>query len=308
MNKNLRFLPKIFLKGMAMGMADLIPGVSGGTIALVAGIYERLINAISRVDRTAFSYLLQKKWKTFWTYIDGNFLFSLIVGILTSIFLFSKLIRWLLHAYPIYVWSFFFGLVWASGVYLFLQIKRKNGWVWAFWLAGIVLAWYVTSLVPLEGNPGPLFVFFSGFLASIAMILPGISGSFILVLLGMYAFILQAVHELKIGVLLLVAAGVVTGLLSFSRLLKKLFRDYPDLTMGLLSGFLFGSLNKLWPWKEIVKKDMIEGKEIILQTKNVWPGDYSSDPHWIGALIAALAGVLVLWLLERTEKHNSATR
>ncbi len=304
MNKNLRFFPVIFFKGMAMGMADLIPGVSGGTIALVAGIYERLINAISNLDKTAVSYLIQRKWKSFWSHVDGNFLLSLVLGILTSVFLFSKLIHWLLENYPVYIWSFFFGLVWASGIYLLLQIKHKNFWVWFFWILGIILAWYITSLVPFEGRPTGFYLFFSGFLASIAMILPGISGSFILVLLGSYAFILQAVHELKIGVLLIVTVGVVTGLLSFSRLLKKLFRDYHDTTLGLLSGFLFGSLNKLWPWKEVIKKDIIEGKEIILQTRNVLPSDFSSDPHLFGALISAFAGVIILWFLEKAGKHN----
>ncbi len=300
MKKIFKWIPSVYFKGMAMGAADLIPGVSGGTIALIAGIYERLVNAIGNVDKQAVKYLLQGDFKKFWQHIDGIFLVNLILGILSSVFLFSKLIHWLLKNYPIPLWSFFFGLILASGFFVFRQIRQKNLPVYLSVAAGIFIAWKIATLIPAEAPATPLYLFFSGFLASIAMILPGISGSFILVLLGSYNYILESVHEMRVGVLLIMAAGVVTGLLSFAKFLKWLFRHHHDMTMGLLAGFLFGSLYKIWPWKKIIDSVIVKGKEIILKAENVWPWNYEGTNMLLLAVLMMLAGWFVLLLLEKT--------
>ncbi len=216
MNRNISDYLLLLVKGMAMGAADVIPGVSGGTIALITGIYEELINSIRSINLKALKLLFSGKPAAFWTAINGNFLLSVLLGIGISIFSLAKGLTYLLHHYPILVWSFFFGLIVASAIYVARTIKNWNAGAVAAGIAGIVIAYFITVISPTEANSSWYYIFFSGVIAICAMILPGISGSFILVLLGMYAFILGAVGDLNIPVLLLFGAGAAIGIIGFS--------------------------------------------------------------------------------------------
>ncbi len=287
-----------------MGAADLIPGVSGGTVALITGIYRRLIDAIAALNIDNLKCLLRGEFRCFWNNIDGNFLASLAMGILTSVFAFSHLIAYLLKNYPVPLWSFFFGLILASIYFVLKQAGKIRPLWWLFFLSGAIVAYWITSISPEQGHESLIFIFLSGAVASMAMILPGISGSYILVILGMYAFILSSVNEMRIFVLTVFTLGVLTGLLGFSRILKWLFNRFPGQTLVFLAGFLLGSLNKVWPWKNVLRSEMVNGKEIILEAKNVLPGNFSGDPAVLTALTAALTGFVLVILLEKQSVKN----
>lgn len=239
-----------YLKGMAMGAADVVPGVSGGTIAFIAGIYERLIAALAHIDTPALRLLLAGNFRGAWQRIDGSFLLCLFLGIATSVFTLSKILRVWLILYPIPVWSFFFGLILASVWFLGRSVRWHSAEV-VVAVIGCVLAVAVSVLPAANHSVLSLpYLFLCGACAIMAMILPGISGAFILVLLGAYETVLNAVHALNFTVLAVVAAGGVVGLLVFSRVLRWLFRRYHALTIALMTGFIAGSLVKIWPWKE----------------------------------------------------------
>ncbi len=296
----------IALKGVAMGAADVVPGVSGGTIAFISGIYEELIGSINKVNLTTLKLWKKEGFSSMWQEINGNFLVSLVIGIGLSIITLAKLIRHLLETQPILIWSFFFGLVLASIIYVARQITRWNLGTIMLLLIGSFVAYFITTLTPQTTNASYPYVFLSGALAICAMILPGISGSFILLLLGMYKPVLDAIYFKNFGLLATLMLGAIVGLLSFSRLLKWLFDHYENLTLAVLTGFIIGSLNKIWPWKEVLASEMINGKLKVLKEKSVMPFSYEGD-HQLGlALVLAAAGFLFILLLERMAKKKKA--
>ncbi|MCG8317289.1 MAG: DUF368 domain-containing protein, partial [Pseudomonadales bacterium] len=240
----------LFLKGMAMGAADVVPGVSGGTIAFITNIYDTLIESIHNIGPKTLLTLRREGLISAWNSFNGNFLLVLFLGVATSIFTLAKFITHLLQSYPILVWSFFFGLIVVSAIYVIRQIKNWNISVGILLVIGALSAWMISGMTPSEIEPTYMVIFFSGALAICAMILPGISGSFILLMLGMYSHVLIAIKGLDLVTLGIFGAGCILGLLSFSRILNWLLKHYHEMTMGLLAGFMIGSLNKVWPWKE----------------------------------------------------------
>ena len=232
-----------------MGAADVIPGVSGGTIAFLMGIYQELLDSIKSVNGEAFKLLLKGKIVEFWKHINGNFLASLFVGILVSVFSLARLMKYLREFHPIPLWSFFFGLILASAIYILKGLDKWSVQNIISLLVGVGIAAFICVASPAETPDALWFIFLSGAIAICAMILPGISGSFILLLLGKYAFIMTAVTELNIPVLAVFAVGCAVGIVSFSHFLSWLLKKFYMLTIALLSGFMLGSLLKVWPWK-----------------------------------------------------------
>jgi len=239
----------IFLRGLAMGAADVVPGVSGGTIAFITGIYPRLLHSLRSFDTELIRRLAGRDAVAAWRHVDGGFLLVLLAGMATGIFSLARLVAWLLRHYPQPLWSFFFGLILASAFLLMRQVPRWRGSPALALSLGAYLAVLVAVAPRGEFMSGELGVFLAGFIAVCAMILPGISGSFILILLGMYGAALTAVEELDLRFLLVFAAGASCGLLSFSRLLYWLLSRYRAAATALLTGFLCGSLVAVWPWK-----------------------------------------------------------
>lgn len=290
----------IFLKGLAMGAADVVPGVSGGTIAFISGIYEELLDAINSININTLKILKNKGFKAAYKSINGNFLFALILGIGISIMSLAKLIKWMLENEPILLWSFFFGLVLASVFFVGKQIRNWNPVKILMLIIGTSLGYYITILPAMATHETPAwFLFISGALAICAMILPGISGSFILLLLGAYKPVIEALDERDIKTLLIVGIGAIVGLLTFSRLLKWLFDKYKYVTLAVLTGFIAGSLNKIWPWKQVIESEIIHGKLKVLQEKSVLPFNYEGDPNLLWAFIFAIIGYGVILLLEK---------
>jgi len=301
MQRNFKEYLIISLKGMAMGAADVVPGVSGGTIAFISGIYEELLESINAVNFNALKILKSAGFKAMWKSVNGNFLLSLLIGIGLSILSLAKLIRWLLENEPILVWSFFFGLVIASVIYVAKEIKKWNFMAILMLLIGTGIGYYITILPPLVGDyTSNIFLFVAGSLAICAMILPGISGGFILLILGAYKLALDALHNWDFKTILLLISGAVVGLLTFSRLLKWLFDKYHTLTLAVLTGFILGSLNKIWPWKSVLKSEVINGKLKIIQEESISPFAYQGDAELLGAAFLAIIGFLVIVLLEKS--------
>ena len=265
------------LKGCAMGMADVVPGVSGGTIAFISGIYEELLDSIRKVDTTALKLLLKGRFADFWRHINGNFLLSVLAGIAIAIFSLARLMTYLLTNHPIAIWSFFFGLIIASAVLVARQVGHWNWKTLLSFAVGAAVAWWITIATPTETPNDWWFVMLSGAIAICAMILPGISGAFILLLLGKYQYIMQAVVDLNIPVMAIFVVGVAIGIISFSHLLSWLLKHWHDLTVALLMGFMVGSLNKVWPWKEVVETYVdSHGKVQPLVESNILPGTFET--------------------------------
>ncbi|MFT6370244.1 MAG: putative membrane protein [Maribacter sp.] len=289
----------ITLKGVAMGISELVPGVSGGTIAFVTGIYEEFISSINNVNLSTFKTLKNEGFEAFWKKLNGSFLLVLFVGMMISILSFSKLIKWLLEFHPIPIWAFFFGLVLASVIFVAKAITKWNVISIVLFTLGTVVAFYITTLPPSANTDSLPFLFFSGALAICAMVLPGISGSFILVLLGSYKIILEAVNEKDFKIVITVGLGAVFGILSFARLLKWMFENHKDATLAVLTGFILGSLNKIWPWKNILEVIQIGKKEIILD-ENISPFSFDGDPQLTFAIVSTLIGFSLIFILEKT--------
>jgi putative membrane protein len=295
----------LFLKGMSMGAADIVPGVSGGSIALITGIYEELLDSIKSIDKTALSFLIRLEGKAFWKHINGSFLLTILVGILTSIFTLSKLITYLLDNHPIPIWSFFCGLIIISAILILRDIKRWSLFVVLAILVGTIMAYWITGLPPMSSPEAFWFVFIAGAIAICAMILPGISGSFLLLILGQYERILKAVTEKDILTLGLFAFGCIVGLLSFSRLISWLLKNHHALTIGLLSGFMLGSLNKIWPWKQVISyRISSSGVQKPFITDNILPQNYlaitGEESLILYAVLAFSLGILLVLGIERT--------
>ena len=279
------------VKGMCMGAADVVPGVSGGTIAFITGIYDELINSIKSINAASLKMFFTGKWGEFWKMINGKFLLFLLAGIGISEFSLAKIITWLLVAYPVLVWSFFFGLVLASTWFVGKDVKERNWKTGLGFLLGAALAFYITVATPAETPSHFLFIFLCGAIAICAMILPGISGSFILVLLGKYFFIMEAVKTLDLKVIAIFGIGACVGITSFSRLLSYALSHMRNITLAVLSGFMLGSLNKVWPWKET-----IEGIE-----QNVAPNAFV----WQAVCLALLGFVMVYGIEKISSKSEN---
>ena len=285
-------------KGFCMGAADVVPGVSGGTMAFILGIYEELIDAIRSFDSKSLKLFFSAKIRDFLGHTHWRFLLALGCGILLAIFSLSKALSWLLQNEPVLIWSFFLGLILASVVTV---VKRVQSWRFPTWcslacgLAGIYL---LVGMVPGATPNAPWFLFVSGALAICAMILPGISGSFILVLLGKYQYILEAVNERNFLVLIIVAAGACVGLAAFSRLLGWLLTRYHDYMVAFLTGLMLGSLRKVWPFKETLKSIVGSGGKVVpIVQENILPTQWTGEVTF--AIALAVVGFLVVLVLDR---------
>ena len=290
----------ISLKGIAMGAADAVPGVSGGTIAFISGIYEELITSISNVNLSLFKTLFKKGFVSFWKTLNGNFLVALLLGIVISFVSFMRLAKYLLENHPILIWSFFFGLIVASIYFVGKQIQQWNFPILVALITGIVIAFYVSQLSSFTTNEHSWFLFLAGAIAICAMILPGISGSFILIILGAYKTLSDALHDFDIKKILVFVAGATIGLLSFSHVLKWLFKHYHNITLALLTGFIFGSLNKVWPWKQTLTwYTNAKGIKTPLLQKSISPFSLNGDNQILFALLLMIIGFLTIFILER---------
>lgn len=286
----------LVLKGIGMGAADVVPGVSGGTIALIVGIYEELVNSIKSVNLHALKLLFTFKFTNFWRQINGSFLLSVVSGILISIYSLAKLVTFLLENHPVMIWAFFFGLVLSSIYYVVKNVSEWNVMNVFMFLVGTAVAYYITIVTPTSTTNDLWFIFLSGAIAICAMILPGISGSFILLLLGKYEYMMSAVKNLDIFLLVVFAAGALVGIVLFSRLLSYLLANFYNITISLLSGFMLGSLNKVWPWK-LPLSYAPDGS--VLTERNILPDAYM----WEG-IVLILVGVAVVVILETVSSRK----
>jgi len=286
----------IYVRGMAMGAADIVPGVSGGTIALIAGIYERLINALGSIGPNLWTIFRQeggiKGFAAIWRQVDATFLLCLLLGIATSFATLAGIIKHLLDNQPLLIWSFFFGLVVATVFILLSEIKRWNIGRVALFATGLIAAVVISSMPLLTTTPSLPYLFFAGAIAICAMILPGISGSFILLLLGAYDAVLEAVDTMNLSAIFTVIAGMATGLLLFTRALKWLLSHYYQATLALLTGFIAGSLIKVWPWKV----DAL-GSLNTEAVHNVMPWQYPTGAQWSTTVGLMLLGAILVSLL-----------
>ena len=304
----------ITLKGIAMGAADVVPGVSGGTIAFISGIYEELIESINKINFSVIKGIKENGIKNTWAAINGNFLVALVLGIAISVVTFSKIIIHLLETQPILVWSFFFGLVIASILFIWKEITT---WSWkaiVSLLIGIVISYYITIAKPTESPDSYWYLFISGFLAIIAMILPGVSGAFILLLMGSYQTVIGTINQLReglstvnfesIGNALLklgtFAIGAILGLKLFSKVLTWMFSNHKNTTLALLVGFMIGSLNKIWPWKEVIETRInSHGETVPFLEKSILPQKFQGDPQILTAIIMVICGFMLIFGLEK---------
>lgn len=304
----------ITLKGIAMGAADVVPGVSGGTIAFISGIYQELIDSINNIDISLLKTVRQEGIKAAWKQANASFLLALIIGIGISILTFSKIITHLLATQPILVWSFFFGLIIASILLIWKQISNWKPVAIVALLIGIILTYYITIARPVSSPDSYPYLFLSGFVAIIAMILPGISGAFILLLMGSYETVIGTINQFREGLtqmngeilfnaltkLGVFAIGAIIGLKAFSKILHWMFDHHKNTTLALLVGFMIGSLNKVWPWKEVLETRTNSHGEIVpFIEKSILPQDFAGDAQVINALVFALLGFLVIYGMER---------
>ena len=304
----------ITLKGLAMGAADVVPGVSGGTIAFISGIYQELIDSINNVDISVLKTLKKDGLKAAWQQVNGGFLLALLTGIFISVLTFSKIITQLLASHPILVWSFFFGLIIASIVLIW---KETSNWKLVDILAlvvGIILSYYITIARPVSSPDSYWYLFLSGFIAIIAMILPGISGAFILLLMGSYETVIGTINKFREGIvkfdmavlgealmkLSVFALGAIIGLKSFSKILHWMFEKHKNTTLALLIGFMAGSLNKVWPWKQVLEtRSNSHGEIVPFLEKSIMPQNFEGNPQVMTAIILAIIGFVVIFGMEK---------
>lgn len=298
-----------FLKGFAMGVANVIPGVSGGTIALLTGIFERLINALKSFDVEAVRLLLKFKFREFAQHVDFGFLLSVFLGVGVSIISVAKLLEFLFQSYPVYVWSFFFGLILVSVWFVGKSIGKIDVAAAVSFVVGAAVAFGLSVMNPATENTAFWYLIICGAVAVCSMILPGLSGSFVLILMGNYQLIMiYAVSHFDMKIIVPVAIGVVVGLLAFSHFLSWLLSRYARQTMAVLTGFIFGSLGTIWPWKNPVylMQDGAEvlknGKPIIQSYQMYFPQEFSAEVAI--AIVLMAAGMAALWALERSAKKE----
>lgn len=295
----------IAARGLAMGAADIVPGVSGGTIAFITGIYEELLETISNISLGTLKSLFSEGLAATWKKMNGNFLLALFAGVLISIFSLAKAIQYFLEFHPHLLWSFFFGLVGASIIYVGKQVGKWNVGTVISLIVGSGVAFYLTLLSPGSNIGSWWYIMVCGSIAICAMILPGISGSFILLLLGAYPAVISAVSDRDFMTLGIFAVGCIVGLLVFSRVLNWMFKHIKDITIAVLTGFLIGSMNKLWPWKENIELlyTHSDGREDWLQT-NVLPSGFAGDPQIFMVILLAVVGFALIFLMERFAKNT----
>lgn len=291
----------VFLKGLAMGAANVIPGVSGGTIALITGIYERLINGIKHCDLHAARLLLNRQFDAFWQYVDGRWLGTLLLGVAVSIVSLARLFEFLLADYERYTMAFFFGLILLSIAFVAKKVERWDTSSVAALFAGTAIAVSIALLAPASENDNTLYVFLCGVLAISSMILPGLSGSFVLILMGNYALVLGSISALSLSILIPLALGCAFGLVAFSHILAWVFKRYADQTLALMTGFVIGSLVVIWPWKEAITRTVTrDGKpprEIVTSYDWFLPSIQETST-WI-ALLLMVVGAAAIALMER---------
>ncbi|KAB1458180.1 DUF368 domain-containing protein [Vibrio panuliri] len=298
-----------FFKGIAMGAADVVPGVSGGTIAFITGIYDTLLESIRRINPSILSLWKRDGFKAAFNHINGFFLIALFGGVFTSIATLAKLISWLLVTHPIPIWSFFFGLILVSVVHILKQVEQKTVSRWVFLLLGVAFAYCITILKPLHMEPTSINVLIAGAIAICAMILPGISGSFILLLIGMYTPVLAAVKSFDIAILALFLTGCVLGLLSFSHVLSWLLKRFRDTTLMFLTGLMIGTLPKIWPWKETISwRTNSKGEQVPLIQHNLSPFEFeqmfNQPSQLVIAIVMMLAAVALVLGLEKYAERS----
>lgn len=304
----------ISLKGMAMGAADVVPGVSGGTIAFISGIYQELLASINKVDFSFFSSWKKNGFKIAWQQINGSFLLALVLGIGISVLSLSKVITHLLKTQPLLVWAFFFGLVVASILFVGKQITQWKITSLLSLLAGVIIAYYITIAEPTSSPDSYGYLFLSGVVGIIAMILPGVSGAFILLLIGSYETVMNTINTFRTGLftfdwellwpaltkLITFALGALLGLKLFSKILTWMFDRYRNATLALLTGFMLGSLNKIWPWKEVITTRInSHGETVPFMEKSIFPQQFDGDPQYLGVTMLMVVGFLVIFILEK---------
>ena len=298
-NKNRSFPDYIALsvKGFCMGASDVVPGVSGGTMAFILGIYEELIDAIKSFDLKSLQFLVTLKFRPLLDRISWQFLLAVGIGIFTAIFTLSKLLSWLLQNRPVFIWSFFLGLILASVLSVSRRVEAWRILTWLFLVGGTLGSYFLVGLVPVATPNDYWFLFLCGAVAICAMILPGISGSYILVLLGKYQYVLDAVNHRDFLVLGLVAAGACVGIIAFSRILGWLLKNHHDLMVATLTGLMIGSLRKVWPWKETLESVVdSHGQMVPLVQSNILPGQWNGEV--LVALSLMVAGLLAVLFLD----------
>lgn len=305
MQRSIKDYILLVLKGIGMGAADVIPGVSGGTIAFITGIYEELIDSIkSVIAPESIKHLKSLSLLNYLKAINADFLIAVLGGIAISFLSLAKLMQYLLANHPVFVWSFFFGLILASIWYVAKIIERWSISTYIFFALGIFLGYIITTLTPTETTNELWFIFICGAIAICAMILPGISGSFILLLMGKYLYMMSALSSFNFPIILVFLAGAAIGILAFSNFLSWLLHHFHAATIAILAGFMLGSLNKVWPWK-VATKTFIDAQGVIrpLLEKNVLPSTYlvenKAEPYLFGAVAFALLGVVLIILFER---------
>jgi putative membrane protein len=297
----------LFLKGLAMGAANVIPGVSGGTIALITGIYERLIRALKSCDITAIKLLLTRDFSGLWKHIDGRFLSAIMIGVIVSIVSLAKLFEYLLRTHERFTMAFFFGLILLSLYYVAKQIKQWNASTIIALVVGTVIAVGIAMLAPASENDAFAYVFFCGVIAISSMILPGLSGSFVLIILGNYALVLGAISSFNLSVLIPLALGCGIGLILFANILAWVFKHYEDQTLATMTGFVLGSLVVIWPWKNALMQTITRPdkppKEVVASYEWFWPNLASADTLiCIGLMIV---GAVCIWLMEKVAGRES---
>lgn len=304
----------ITLKGIAMGAADVVPGVSGGTIAFISGIYQELIDSINGINLSLLKTLKKEGLKAAWKKANASFLLSLVIGIGISVLTFSKIITHLLASKPIMVWSFFFGLIIASILLIWKQITKWEIVSIVALIIGVILTYYITIARPVSSPESYPYLFLSGFIAIIAMILPGISGAFILLLMGSYETVISTINQFREGLtqmnmellstammkLGVFAIGAIIGLKSFSKILHWMFERHKNTTLALLIGFMIGSLNKVWPWKEVLETRInSHGETVPFLEKSILPQDFNGEAQVLTSILLAIFGFLVIYGMEK---------
>ena len=292
-----------FLKGMAVGLANIIPGVSGGTIALITGIFERLINAIKSFGISSLTLLIKGKFKEFAKKTDLYFLIALFAGVIGAVVLLARVFDFLFNEYPVYIWSFFFGLILASVYFVGKTVEHwRIGSIISF-IAGTILAISFTFLTPASQNDGFLYLVLCGVVAICSMILPGLSGSFVLILMGNYQLVaIDAINNMDLSIIFPVLIGAVGGLVAFSHILSWVFKNYKDQTIALLTGFILGSLGVIWPWKTAIieffgNKEKTVGYDYFLPEINT---------EFFIAIAILLIGIVSIWILERSAQNTES--
>lgn len=321
MHRRLKDYLLVTFKGIAMGAADVVPGVSGGTIAFISGIYEELISSIDKINLNVIKFWKKEGFLAAWHSINGGFLLALFSGIAISILSLAKLIKWLLHNEPILLWSFFFGLVLASILYVGKQISKWSILTFVALAVASVGSYFITLAEPFASPDSSLYLLFCGFLAIIAMILPGVSGAFILLILGAYETAINTINNLVEGIstgnfvllkdalfkFLMLGIGAIVGLKVFSKILNWMFKYHKNLTLAILTGFMIGSLNKIWPWKRVLKTRInSEGNKVTLLDESIWPTAFEGNNQLITALLLIIVGFATILVIEYLGRKKPA--